>query len=150
MCIRDSHYTFAGDQEVTVNIFANAAQEAFVPGIQVDDPPWGWANHPDEVMRRATATVNDTARPNFDAKDPYPFYYQLADGFGWEGYRAVMTVYNDNHAADSAARLTNQQKKDLWLERWSETTGHNLTDYMVNRWGLEVSQASQDLSLIHI
>ncbi|MDA0816847.1 MAG: M60 family metallopeptidase, partial [Planctomycetota bacterium] len=83
----ENPFTFSGDVEVTVNIFANAALERMVPGTGTGG--WGYSAHPVEVMTRAVATVNDQAAAAFDAKDPYPFYFQLADGFGWETYRAA-------------------------------------------------------------
>ncbi len=133
-----NHYTFDGDVEVTVNIFANAAQELGAP--KISPAGWGWANYPDQVMQRAISTVNNAGQPNFDSKDGYPFYFQLADGpKGWQAYRDVMTIYNANHAVDRAAGLSNQQKKDLWLQRWSQASGFNMVQYMVNHWKLEVS-----------
>lgn len=137
-----SAYTFAGDIEVTCNIFANAALEHVVPSPPLSG--WGWSAHPDEVMRRAITTVSDESAATFDEKDPYPFYFQLADGFGWETYRSVMAVYFENFAQDTAANLTNQQKKDLWLQRWSEVSGYNMVPYMVDQWKLEVSQEAID------
>ncbi|MCA9260612.1 MAG: M60 family metallopeptidase, partial [Planctomycetales bacterium] len=92
----DNAYTFPGDVEVTVNIFANAALEAMVA-----EPPlsgWGWSAYPKEVMLRASQTVHDAAAVGFDAKDPYPFYFQLADGFGWDAYRQVFAGYHDDFA----------------------------------------------------
>lgn len=136
-----NYYTFSGDVEVTVNIFANAAQEHRVPGVATAG--WGYSNYPDEVMARAITTVQDPNAASFDAKDPYPFYYQLADGTdGWNTYREVMSVYTAEHAADRAANLSNQDRKDLWLERWSAVSSHNMVEYMVDHWGLEVSPAA--------
>ena len=138
-----NHYTFEGGGEVTVNIFASAAQEWRVPAPSPEG--WGYANYPDEVMRRAIDTVNKASAPDFDDKDQYPFYFQLADGFrGWQTYRDVMKVYHANHAADRAAGLTNQQKKDLWLQRWSRVSGYNMVRYMVDHWRLEVSREAID------
>jgi hypothetical protein len=138
-----NYYTFDGDGEVTVNIFANAAQEWGVPAPASSG--WGWANFPEEVMQRAITTVSNAGAANFDSKDPYPFYFQLADGFnGWQTYRDVMAIYGANHAADKAANLTNQQKKDLWLRRWSQASGFNMVEYMVSHWKLEVSQSAID------
>ncbi|MCA9260449.1 MAG: hypothetical protein KDA61_14655, partial [Planctomycetales bacterium] len=38
---------------------------------------------------------------------------------------------------------TAQQEKDQWLRRWSQATGYDLTRYMVDLWGLEVSAAGR-------
>lgn len=139
----DNPWTFGGDVEVTVNIFANAALELLAPGTGTAG--WGYSAHAEEVMARAVATINDTNAPNFDQKDPYPFYFQLADGFGWDMYRTVLGGYVDD-VQNNPANLPqdNQQEKDQWLTRWSAATGYNLVDYMVNQWGLEVSQSAID------
>lgn len=140
----DNPWTFSGDVEVTVNIFANAALEMGAPATGTSG--WGYSAHPDVVMSRAVAEVNNAGTPNFENKDPYPFYFQLADGpWGWQGYRDVLSSYvNDRLSNPAALPQNNQQEKDQWLVRWSTQTGYDLTDYMVNRWGLEVSQAALD------
>lgn len=137
-------WTFSGDTEVTVNIFANAALELLVPDTGTDG--WGYSAHPGEVMDRAAATVSDPTKPNFDDKDAYPFYFQLADGdWGWQGYRDVLSGYVIDALTDPALLpQDNQEEKDQWLIRWSQENGHDMTGYMVSQWGLEVSQAALD------
>ncbi len=137
----DNPFTFAGDVEVTVNIFANAALERMVPGTGTGG--WGYSAHPAEVMDRAATTVNDASAASFEAKDPYPFYFQLADGFGWDSYRTVLSGYsNDRDTNPSALPQSAQEEKDQWLIRWSQATGRNLVGYMVDHWGLEASPAA--------
>ncbi len=139
----ENPFTFSGDVEVTVNIFANAALEQMVPGTGTGG--WGYSAHPVEVMTRAAATVNDPAAVAFDTKDPYPFYFQLADGFGWETYRAVIGGYSrDQDLNPSALPQSAQARKDQWLIRWSRAAGRNMVGYMVDHWGLEVSQSAID------
>jgi hypothetical protein len=137
-------WTFDGDVEVTVNIFANAAFERMTPLARSGD--MAWSNHPEEVMRRAMEEVADAAHPSFDDKDVYPFYYQLADGpWGWQGYRDVLSGYVADAGNDPATLpATNQAKKDQWLVRWSQATGFDMRAYMVGQWGLEVSQEAID------
>ena len=93
-------------------------------------------------MTRAITTVSDAGSPNFEDKDPYPFYFQLADGpWGWQGYRDVLSTYVDQELNNpSDLPQNNDEEKDEWLIRWSIATGHDMTEYMVNHWGLEVSQ----------
>ncbi len=137
----ENPYTFSGDVEVTVNIFANAALEQQVVAPSGDF--WHYSVYPGQVMARARTTIFDAAAPDFDDKDPYPFYYQLADGFGWDTYREVLGGYVEDQLNNPAAiPQTNGQKKDQWLIRWSTATGFDLTNYMVDRWGLEVSQSA--------
>ena len=136
-------WTFDGDTEVTVNIFANAGLELKVPNSPTSG--WGYSVHRDLVAARATATINDASKPTFEDKDPYPFYFQLADGpWGWQGYRYVLATYNEQYLNDrDALPQTNQQEKDQWYIRWSTETGYDMTQYMVDSWKLEVSPEAQ-------
>ena len=135
-------WTFSGDTEVTVNIFANAGLEATSTPTTTG---WGWSAHPSEVMSRAIETVNDSSAPNFDDKYPYPFYFQLADGFGWQTYRDVFATYNEDQSSDPGALPANgTEKKNQWLVRWSQVSGYDMVEYMVNAWGLEVDQSAID------
>ncbi|MEO1523949.1 MAG: M60 family metallopeptidase [Planctomycetota bacterium] len=140
----DNPWTFSGDVEVTVNIFANAALELAAP--RTGTAGWGYSAHPDETMRRAQTTVNDSSRPSFEQKDPYPFYYQLADGpWGWEGYRNVLSSYVDDQLNNSSALPSNNtEEKDQWLIRWSSETGYDLTRFMAEEWSLEVSGSARE------
>ena len=136
----DNHYTFSGDIEVTVNITANAALEEMAPGTSMAG--WGWSAHPDEVMRRGITTAAEGG--TFDAKsNPYAYYFQLADGFGWGAYRTTLQSYkNDIINNPSALPTTNAEEKDQWLIRFSQATGYDLRSYMVGTWGLTVSAAA--------
>lgn len=136
----DNAYTFPGDTEVTVNIFANASLETVAPGVGIGG--WGYCAHQGETMVKALDTVQDAGAPAFDDKDPYPYYFQLADGFGFDTYRAVFQTYHDDFAADPGSLPSGEQEeKDQWLLRWSQVSGFNMIPYMVTYWGLEVSPA---------
>jgi len=139
---KGNYYTFSGDVEVTVNIFANAALELKVPNA----PPegWGYSVDPCLVMQRALTAVSEGG--TFDSKsNPYPFYFQLADGFGWDTYRAVFQTYHDDLLNNPSALPTNnQERKDQWFLRWSQTAGVNMKKFMVDQWGLTVSQSALD------
>ncbi|MGI9428426.1 MAG: M60 family metallopeptidase [Bythopirellula sp.] len=135
-------FTFSGDTEVTVNIFANAALELGAPNTPTAG--WGWSAYPSDVMSRAITTVNNGGAPNFDNKDPYPFYFQLADGeWGWQGYRNVLSSYvRDQQTNPNALPQNNQEEKDQWLIRWSQEVGYDMTEYIVDNWALEVSASA--------
>lgn len=137
-------WTFNGDTEVTVNIFAAAALELAAPDTGTSG--WGYSAHADATMAKAVTTVSDASKPNFDQKDPYPFYFQLADGpWGWQAYRDVLSTYVDQQLHDPGALPNgNTDEKDQWLIRWSRATGRDMTEYMVDQWGLEVTQAAKD------
>ena len=97
-------------------------------------------------MERAVETTSDTSKPDFDQKNAYPFYFQLADAsWGWQGYRNVLGTYVQD-ALGHPDRLPSggQQEKDQWLVRWSEHNEVDMTGYMVDHWGLEVSQSALD------
>ncbi len=140
----NSAWTFDGDTEVTVNIFANAGLELQVPNSPTGG--WGYSVHPELVMQRAEATINNLDADNFESKDPYPFYFQLADGeWGWQGYRDVLATYVDDYLnAPSELPGDNSAEKDQWLIRWSEVSGYDMTEYMVDHWKLEVSQEARN------
>ncbi|MEZ6124895.1 MAG: M60 family metallopeptidase [Planctomycetaceae bacterium] len=139
----NNYYTFSDGVEVTVNIFANAALEAMVPDAGLSG--WGWSANPVEVMNRAFQAVHDSAAPTFSDRNQYPYYFQLADGFGFETYRAVLAGYNSDFLNDpSKLPSTAQEEKDQWLIRWSAASGYNMVRYMVTLWGLEVSQSAID------
>lgn len=135
----DNPYTFPDDVEVTVNIFANAALE-----YSTTSPSgfgWSWSAHPWEVMQRALTETSSNLNPNFEDKAVDAFYFQLADGpWGWQGYRNVLSTYVNDSLNNVGNLPTNsQEEKDQWLIRWSEATGYDMTAFMVEYWGLEVS-----------
>ena len=58
--------------------------------------------------------------------------------------RKVLKSFVDDEANDkSAVPKTPAERKDQWLIRWSQLHGVDMTDYMVNRWGLEVSDGAK-------
>jgi hypothetical protein len=146
-------FTFSGGVEVTVNIFAKAAMDQFAPFASLNQSSgWGWSVYPGRVLARARIAVGDNSKPGFGNKDQYPFYFSLADGFGWALYRQVLSSYVSDAASQSPAFPQNdQQKKDQWLIRWSKFSGYNLVDYMVRRWKLEASeQAIQTVNAMNL
>lgn len=140
----DNGFTFDGGVEVTVNIFAKAAADRMAPFSSPNNGSgWGWAPYAGRVLEKARIAVNDTAHKTFNTKDQYPFYFSLADGFGWEVYRKVLSSYVQDVVSKSGAfPKTDQEKKDQWLIRWSKLSGYNMVEYMVNRWKLEVTPAA--------
>ena len=112
----------------------------------VVDPPssgWGWSADPELVMSRVLEEINDASAPDFDDKNAYPFYFHLADAFGWDTYRGVFATYNqDQEDNPDLLPTSNTDKKNQWLIRWSKVSGVDMVDYMVNAWGLEVDQSA--------
>ncbi|WP_167546928.1 M60 family metallopeptidase [Stieleria maiorica] len=139
-------YTFDGDSEVTVNIFANAALEKMASDFE--NAEWGWSAIEESVMSEAVEQTHAGTPASFDEKaNPYPFYYQLADGpWGWEGVASVLRTYVDDFVSDPRELPnSNQERKDEWLIRFSESVGYDLTSYMVDHWGLEVTPAAIEI-----
>ena len=135
----DNPYTFPDDVEVTVNIFANAALEYSTTSPWRSG--WSWSADPWEVMQRALNETSSSSSSHFEDKEVYAFYFQLADGpWGWQGYRDVLSTYVGDALNDVGSLPTNgQEEKDQWYIRWSEATGFDMTAFMVDYWGLEVS-----------
>lgn len=80
------------------------------------------------------------------------FWLQLADGFGWETMKGVFRDYEVDNIVDSSLLPSNtQEEKDQWLIRYSAATGHDLREFMVDTWGLQVSaeawNATENLDL---
>jgi glucose/arabinose dehydrogenase len=132
-------WTFDGDGEVTVNIFSNYSLE-----LQASAPTdfWAYSTDPVATINRA---INDVAAGGtYSSKsDRWSFWFQLADGFGWETYRDVFRGYElDALNNPSALPTSDAQERNQWFTRWSNAVGYDMTRFMVDTWGLEVSQAS--------
>ena len=71
-----------------------------------------------------------------------PIWFQLADGFGWDAYRNVLGAYeSDNHSNPSNLPSNNAEEKDEFFWRWSYEVGYDMHRFMVDTWGLQVSQS---------
>ncbi len=132
-------WTFDGDGEVTVNIFSNYSLETQAPNASGG---WAYSNNRVETIQQA---ISDVAGGGTYASksDRWSFWFQLADGFGWETYRQVFATYEDDNL-NSPGDLpnTNQEEKDEWFVRWSNASGYDMKRFMVDTWGLEVSQSA--------
>ncbi len=139
---RDEWWTFEDDTEVTVNIFSNYVLETLTPNT--NDGGWGWSARPLEVMEHAISDVAPGG--TYTSKsDRWSFWFQLADGFGWNAYRTVFTQYETDKVSNPASLpTTDQQEKDQWFTRWSNAVGFDMKRFMVDTWGLEVSTAAQN------
>lgn len=133
---QENGFTPSGMVEVTANIFAKIAMDRMAPFPSLDQGSgWGWAPYPGQALKRAIATLGDASKPTFASRDPYPFYFILADALGWEAYRKVLSSYVADAVANSPQfPRKDADKYDQWLIRWSKVTGFDLVDYMVTRW----------------
>lgn len=135
-------WTFSGDGEVTVNIFSNYSLETMASTPTRGG--WGWSADPVQVIQRATSDVQPGG--TYSSKlNRWSFWFQLADGFGWDAYQNVLKTYETDAANDSDKLPTNEQEeKDQWLVRFSQEVGYDMTRFMRDTWGLQVSQAAVD------
>lgn len=134
-------WTFDGDVEVSVNVFSNASMEAMSPNATQG---WAWSISPTEVIAEATRNAaGDLAYS--DRSDRWSFWFQLADGFGWDAYRSVFAGYEADDLQNPAALpANNADEKNQWLVRFSQQVGYDLSPFMVDTWGLTVNQAALD------
>ncbi|MCO6043116.1 M60 family metallopeptidase [Aeoliella sp. ICT_H6.2] len=132
-------WTFDGDGEVTVNVFSNYTLENQSPD---SSNSWAYSADPLETMQRAIADVAQGGTYS-NKSSRWSFWFQLADGFGFETYRNVFASYEaDNANNPSALPSSNAEEKDQWLVRWSNEVGYDMTEFMVDTWGLTVSQSA--------
>lgn len=132
-------WTFDDDGEVTVNIFSNYSLEQLAPNSSN-----GWAYSASPVATFQQAITDVSGGGTYSSKsDRWSFWFQLADGFGWETYRTVFATYEDDNLNNpNNLPDTNQAEKDEWFKRWSTASGYDMKRFMVDTWGLEVSQSA--------
>ena len=132
-------WTFSGDGEVSVNIFSNYNLEQ-----QASDPGGFWSYSADPVETIQTAINDVIPGGTYSSKpDRWSFWFQLADGFGWDAYATVFADYEADAASNPGALPSgDQQEKDQWFTRWSNAVGYDMTMFMVDTWGLSVSQSA--------
>ncbi len=121
-------YTFDGSVEATVNIFTAWANHAL--GLR---PEGGWGWTPDRVptMRRALDAVAAGPYRDLGAGEKLAMFLQLRDGFGWDAIGAIIESYQQGPLPDGE-----QAERDEFLIRASQVTGHDLSRFLGDVWGL--------------
>lgn len=137
-------WTFAGDIEVTVNIFSVLCMRVLAPKTS---DGFKWTIDPLEVMKTAITAVSAGNKyadiPNVVLR--LAFWIQLIDGFGIETMAAVFKGYEEDYGSDpSKGPANDQDKMSEWLKRFSIECGHDLTEFMVETWGLEAKASAID------
>lgn len=134
-------WNFGPDGEVTVNIFSNYNKETLAS--EPTTSGWGWSADPVQVIN--TAVSNVAPGGTYVSKSSrWSFWFQLADGFGWDVYREVLMSYElDNQTSSLPTLSTSVQKQDEFYIRWSQECGYDMFDFMINTWGMEVTTAAQ-------
>jgi len=131
-------YTFDGSVEATVNLFSTHAMDR----MQMSNRGgWSWTASPKEVEKRAHQIMSGKKRyPELGAGDKLTMYLQLRDAFGWKTIQKMLTSYSDdqNHHPEKLPK-ENQAKRDAFLVRMSQASGHNLTPFLQDLWGIQMS-----------
>lgn len=132
-------YTFDGSVEVTVNLFSSHAMDRLK---MQNRGGWSWTGDADAVAAQAHKALSSEKKyPEMGAGEKLAMYLQLRDQFGWEKIQKVLAGYSTDQDIDPA-RLPgndNQEKRDAFLIRMSEASGHNLTAFMQDLWGISMS-----------
>jgi len=136
-------YTFDNSIETTVNLFSSHAMDRMK---MVDRGGWSWTASSDEVTQRAHKILSGKKRyPELGAGEKLTMYLQLRDQFGWETIQKVLAGYsNDQDKQPDVLPKGNQAKRDAFLVRMSKASGHNLTPFLQDLWGIEMSPDAID------
>ena len=134
----DNAYTFDGAVEATVNLFTCYVYDHM--GMP-DRGGWSWTGSRQGVMRRALGALGegDTfASAEVGAK--LALFLELRDSWGWEPVAALIAGYQA--AAPAELPEDEQAERDEALLRLSAAVDHDLTPFLRDTWGLEVSDAA--------
>lgn len=138
-------WTLSGDIEVTVNIFSVYCMRTLAPKSQ---DSFKWTMDPVKVMQMSIKALS-SGQSYVDISSVglrLAFWIQLIDGFGVEVMAAVFRGYEEDYGANPSHGPSNDfDKMSEWLKRFSLVTGHDLTQFMVDTWGLQVSTGSADV-----
>jgi len=131
-------YTFDGSVETTVNLFSAHAMDRMKMSSRGG---WSWTASSAEVTKRAQKIMKGEKRyPELGAGDKLVMYLQLRDAFGWKSIQKLLAGYsNDQDKNPEVLPKDNQAKRDAFLVRMSVVTGHNLTPFLQDLWGIKMS-----------
>ena len=131
-------YTFDNSVEVTVNLFSAHAFDRL--GMRLRGG-WTWTASAEAVADKAKqylATGKTYAEGGFG--DKLAMHLQIRDAFGWEVYRKALTSYSLDQDEDPTRLPKGEQaKRDAWLVRMSQASGHNLAPFFGEVWGIPLS-----------
>ena len=136
-------YTFDNSVETTVNLFTTHAMDK----LKISDrDAWSWTASSDEVTQRAHKILSAKKRfPELGAAEKLTMYLQLRDQFGWESIHKMLSSYSaDQDTHPELLPQENQAKRDAFLVRMSKATKHNLTPFLKDLWGINMSQDAVD------
>lgn len=135
----NNYYAFDGSIECTVNIYSTHARD--MHGIK-SPGGWGWTSYPIKVMQKALSVAEDPAKnyAGVGVGTKLAMCLQLRDAFGWETWQEVLRGYNrDYDKGVIEGKWSDQRKRDELLFRFSRASGHDLTRWFTECWGVEAS-----------
>lgn len=134
-------YTFDGSVEVTVNLYSAHAMDRLA---MADRRGWTWTADPAAVEAKAREALEGGKKyTDLGAGHKLAMYLLIRDAFGWEAIQQALSSYSSDQdqglkkwPKDDAA------KRDEFCVRMSNAVGRDLSSYMRDLWGLEISQVA--------
>lgn len=135
-------WTFSGDVEVTVNIFSQF-NLASIDEVDPNTSSWNYSVDSATTLQRSIDDI-EIGGSYSDKDNRWSFWFALGNEFGPEAYRNVFMSYEIDNRDDPSKLPTNdQEEKDQFYVRWSREVGYDMTAFMVDTWGLEVSEQAK-------
>ena len=134
-------WTFDGAVEVTVNLFTLYCFETVDNNPQ--DVPGGRMN-PDYCKRLWEKYSSRGAKWEEWKQDPFlglAMYIELKQRYGWDAIIKTIAQYND--LSNGSRPHNDQEKRDQFLVRMSQSVNENLTPFF-EKWGMPVTQEAKD------
>lgn len=134
-------WTFDGTVEVTENLFSLYAFEKLCNSDPLEAHP---ALAKGEWIRNMNRYFANGAQFGQWKRDPFVgliMYIQLKNAFGWEPF--VKTFREYQQLSDRERPVSDDQKRDQWMVRFSKTVGKNLGPFF-QAWGIPTSQKARD------
>lgn len=137
-------WVFGGTTEVSCNFFSIYMFDRLIGGR--DDAHTGISNtNTHEMMKKYFA---EGAEYEKWKKDPFLgliMFRQLQEGFGWTSFKKFFHAYQAMSAKDPNGSYANtdQKKRDLWVETFSNITGRNIAPFF-EKWGIPISEEVKD------
>ncbi len=138
---QNADWTFDGTVEVTENLFSLYAFEKICRSDPLEAHPslakGAW-------VRNMNRYLADGAQFEQWKQDPFVgliMYIQLKNAFGWEPFVKTFRQYQQLSASERPK--SDDQKRDQWMVRLSQTLGKNLGSFF-QAWGVPASQPARD------
>jgi hypothetical protein len=129
---QSSDWTFAGQTEVTVNLFTLYVMEELV-GQRCGDPGTRMSNYRELLGKRF---ADPPADGPFEQLAPFVV---LIRHFGFDALRATLVSYRRNPIA---RKLDEPARQAIFIRRYSENAGHNLAPFF-QKMGYSVDEETQ-------